>query len=271
MPPSLTWPNSSVLGVLGYVVLAQDYALADRDYAPALAVLGALLEEVRYLVEVRFHLGDEGDVRGAGDARAPGDPTGVPPHDLDHHDPLVALGRGPYLVYGVGGDGDGRVVAEGRVGGRKVVVYGLGAPDDLDAEVVVEPLGDPQSIVAANGDEGVDAVLFHVLDDLLGVALVLVGVGAGGVEDGAALFEDVADVVHGEGHRAVLFPLQKAAPTALDAQDLVAVVVDGLHGHGPDHTVQPRRVPAAREHPDPVHLGHLCLPLSGPFLESSVY
>jgi hypothetical protein len=104
-------------------------------------------------------------------------------------------------------DGDGGVVAEGGVGGREVVVDGLGAANDLYAKVVVEPLCNPQSIVAADGDEGVYAVLLHVIDDLLRVALVFVGVGAGGEEDGTALLQDVADVVRGEGLRAVLFSL----------------------------------------------------------------
>ena len=138
-----------------------------------------------------------------GETRAPGDPTGVTAHHLNDHDPLVALGRGAELVYGVGGDGDGRVVTERGIRGREVVVYGLGTADDLDAEVVVEPLCDAQSIVAADGDQRVYPELLHLLDDLLGVALVLVGVGPGGAEDGAALLKDVAHVLDAEVHKAV--------------------------------------------------------------------
>jgi hypothetical protein len=217
---------------------------------------GALLEEVGDLVHVRFDLGDEGDVRGAGHTRAPGDPTGVAAHDLDDHDPLVAPGRGPHSIYGLGSDGYGGVVAEGSVGGREVVIYGLGTADYPHAEVVVEPVSYPQSVVAADGDEGVYPELLHVLDDLLRVALVLVGVGAGGEEDGAALLQDVADVICSELPNAVGFGGEEPLPAALDARDLVAVVLDAPHSHGSDHAVRCRCVPATRENPNPIHIGH---------------
>src|SRR5215211_1495073 len=131
-----------LLGVLGHEVLAEGHALAHGDDAPLISSFGALLEEVGDGIEVRFHLGDQGDVRGGSEAGAPGDPTRVAAHDLDDDDPLVAPGGGSYPVYCLGGYRDGRVVAEGRVGRREVVVYGLGTPDDLHPEVVVEPLGD---------------------------------------------------------------------------------------------------------------------------------
>jgi hypothetical protein len=130
-------PELVALGVLGHVLLGEGHALGDGDEAPLLAVVGAFGEDVCYLVEVGLDLGDEGDVGGGGEAGAPGDPTGVPPHHLHDHYPLVALGGRPELVYGVRGDGDRRVEPERRIRRREVVVYGLRAPDDLHAEVVV--------------------------------------------------------------------------------------------------------------------------------------
>src|ERR671920_512031 len=147
------------LGSLGHEVLAESNALRDSYQAPLLAFLGAFFEDPGDLVQVRFDFRDERHVGGGGEACAPGDPTGVPPHHLDHDDPLVAPCRGPEPVYGVRGDGDGRVVAEGRVRRREVVVYGLGASHDLHPEVVVEPLGDAKRIVTAYGDEGVNSEL----------------------------------------------------------------------------------------------------------------
>src|SRR3712207_5994139 len=123
---------------LGHEVLAEGHALAHGDDAPFFASLGALLEEVGDGLEVGLDLGDQGHVRGGGDAGSPGDPARVPPHDLDDDDPLVALGRGPYAIYRLGSYRDGGVVTKRRVGCREVVVYGLGAPDDLHPEVVVE-------------------------------------------------------------------------------------------------------------------------------------
>ena len=69
--------------------------------------------------------------------------SGSPEREVPDPYPLVAPGGGPEAVYGLGGDRDGGVVAEGRVDRREVVVYGLGTAYDLHAEVLVEPLGDP--------------------------------------------------------------------------------------------------------------------------------
>src|SRR5918993_1885957 len=146
-----------LLAGLGHEVLAERYAFGDGDDAPAVALLGALLEEVGYGVEVRFHFRDQRHVRGGGDACAPRDPTGVAAHDLHDQYPLVALSRGPEAVYRLRRYRHGGIVPEGRVGRREVVVYGLGAAYDLRPEVFVQPLGYAQRVVAADGDEGVHA------------------------------------------------------------------------------------------------------------------
>src|SRR5215203_5533712 len=247
------------LGVLGHELLGEGHALAYGDEAPLLAPLGSLFEDVGDLVQVRLDLGNEGNVRRAREASPPGDPTSVTSHHLDDHDPLVAFGRGAELVYGVGGYGDGGVVAEGGVGRREVVVYGLGAAHDLYPEVVVESLGDPERVIAADGHEGVYAEILHLLDDLLGVALVLVGVGARGAEDGAALLQDVAHAVGAQGYHGIFLGLEERLPAALQAVYLVAVVVVASGGDGPDHTVQSRGVAASGQHSYPAYLRHWLL------------
>src|SRR5919202_101428 len=127
---------------------------------------------------------------------------------------------------------------------------------DLGHEGDVGRAGDAGGVVAADGDEGVYAELLHVVYNLLGIPLFLVGVGTGGVEDGATFFEDVADVLDAKLLDAVGFRIEQPTPSAPDAQNLVAVVLDTFHGHGPDHTVRCWRVSASREHPNPVYLGH---------------
>jgi hypothetical protein len=89
-----------------------------------------------------------------------------------------------------------------------------------------------------------------------GVALVFVRVGARGAEDGAALLQDVAHVVDAELHDGVGLRSKKALPATLDANDLVAVVLDTAHGDGPDHPVETGCIPAAGEHPDPLYFRH---------------
>ena len=79
------------------------------------------------------HLRDQHDVGAAGDARGDGDVAGVAAHHLQHHDPLVAGAGRVQAVERLGGDGDGRRVADRPLGIGDVVVDGLGNADEGQA------------------------------------------------------------------------------------------------------------------------------------------
>ena len=67
-----------------------------------------------HMLEPPAHLGDQHDVGAAGDAGGDGDVAGVAAHHLQHHDPLVAGAGRLQAVERLGGDGDGRRVADRR-------------------------------------------------------------------------------------------------------------------------------------------------------------
>src|SRR5215212_9777378 len=206
-PPNRTWPNSSFSAV--WVTKSSlNVTPSLTAMRPHFSPFSARSLKIRVISSRSGSTSGKRHVGGGGEACAPGDPTSVPSHHLDDNDPLVALCRRPELVYGVRGDGDGGIIAESRVRRRQVVVYCFGASHDLHPEVVVEPLGDAKRIVAAYCDEGIHAELLHLPDDLLGVAFVLIGVRARGAEDGAALLQDVAYVVHAERHDRILLGLK---------------------------------------------------------------
>ena len=95
--------------------------------------------------------------RAPGDARVSGDPARMTTHHLDHHHPVVALGRGVQAVDGVGGDLHRGVEAERGVGADDVVVDGLGHADDRQAEVLAaESTRNRQRTVAADDDQRVE-------------------------------------------------------------------------------------------------------------------
>ena len=85
------------------------------------------------------------------------DPAGVTAHDLDDEDAVVRLGRRVQPVDRLGRDVHGGVEAERVVGRREVVVDRLRYADDGDA-VVVQRGRDAERVLAADRDEGVDAV-----------------------------------------------------------------------------------------------------------------
>ena len=63
-------------------------------------------------VEVKGDLGDQNGVGSAGDTRIERNPSRVPAHDLDNHDPVVRFRRRMQAVDRVGGERDGGVEAE---------------------------------------------------------------------------------------------------------------------------------------------------------------
>src|SRR5262249_23714168 len=154
------------------------------------------------------------DVGAAGDAAVDGDPAGVAAHDFDHDNPVVSFGRGMDAVNGFRRDVDRRVETEGEIGAREVIVDRLGNADHLDAKLK-ELLRDRESVVAANGDEGITAMLLQSIDATLQAIGTLSGVRAGRTQDGAAARENAADGFEVDGHALVL---QQATPAFEEAE-----------------------------------------------------
>jgi hypothetical protein len=132
-------------------------------------------------------------------------PAGVAAHHLDDHHAVVAHGGGVDLVEAFAGGVHGGVEAEGALAAFQVVVDGLGHADAVDA-VFDQVRGAGHGAVAADADDGVELGGAHVIDHAVGdvhpfgLAVAFDGealrVGlVAGAQDGAALGEDVRDVI----------------------------------------------------------------------------
>ena len=140
----------------------------------------------------------------------------------------------------------------------QVAVDGLGAADDLDAGVIGSAVlsqngGVGVGVVAADDDQGVDAVLLAVLGDN-GELLLSLQLGAAGADDveaaGVAVLVDVGIVEDDE------VVVQQTAGTALETnQDVLGVgglqrVVQAAH-----HVVAAGSLTAGEDHADDLLLG----------------
>ena len=182
----------------------------------------------------------------AGEARVQRDPAGVAAHHLDDEHAVVRVGGGVEAVDRLGGDLDRGVEAEGEVGAAEVVVDGLRDADDLDAEVG-ELGGDAEGVLAADGDQRVDAVGLEVGLDLLDPAVDLERVGARRAQDRAAAGQDAANLVEPELARVVL---ERALPAVAEPDELVAVLADALADGSADHRIETGAVAATGQHSD---------------------
>ena len=85
----------------------------------------------------------------------------------------------------------------------------FGTPDHVDA-VLAQPARHAERVLAADGDQAVDAVRLERGGDPLGAPVLLEGVGARGAEDRAAAVQEPARVVEVErrGCRRAITPAQ---------------------------------------------------------------
>ena len=104
----------------------------------------------------------------------------------------------------------------------------LGTPITRQPQLAVQAAGHAQGVLAADGDQGVEAQVRHRLPALLRAALGLEEVGAGAAQDRAAAGQEGAHDVAVERLRVAL---QQAAPAAVQAHVLVAEP-PGAHAHG---------------------------------------
>ena len=209
------------------------------------------------MLEVPVDLGQEDDVAPAGNAGMEGDPSGMSPHHLEDHHPLMAGSGGVEPIEGVGGGRHGRIEAEGERRGAEIVVDRLRNADDGHA-CLVALLRDRQRAVTADAHQAADPQLLEGrrrrLEELRVDRHPVVlphqcreSAGVRGTEDRPPLGEDVGNERRIERHPSdrVDEPL---VPTE-EAEALVAETMGALH-HRTDDGVEARAIPASGEDAD---------------------
>ena len=146
----------------------------------------------------------------------------------------------------LGRDRHGSVEAERVVGTREVVVDRLRHPDDWEAVLAVEAGRDAKCVLASDRDERVEALGREMRADRLNATLNLVRVRPARAENRAAAGEEPRDLLAPErGEDAV----DETAPALSHCDHLVAVIERPLADR-PDHRIEPRAVPSARQDSD---------------------
>ena len=143
---------------------------------------------------------------------------------------------------------DGGVESDGDIGAAHIIVHRLGDADDRDP-LMAEVARRPQSVVAADGDDGIDGAAGERRFDAGDPIRLAQRVGPGRAQNGAALRQDPGDSVARERDHVVGHEPPPAVPHADDLQPLLP----GPPDHGPDGGIEARHIPTACEHRDPVH------------------
>ena len=224
-------------------------SLGDHDDAELLPPLVARPEVPDDLVDVERDLRYEDLV---GPARDPGhgrNPPGMPAHHLHHHDPVMRLRRRVEAIDRLGDDRDGSIEPEGVVGRSDVVIDGLRDTHHRDTHLR-EPVCDTEGIFAADRDQRIDTESSDVVQQSLHVLLVLEGVRPRRPEDRSPFREDPRHRVVGERFDV---PDDQTAPSVPYPDRVKTMSCSGPHDR-PDHRVQARTVPSARQYAYRRHL-----------------
>ena len=240
------------------------HAFGDHDNREILADLFAFGNVAANVLDGERNFRNQNDVRAAGDAGFERDPAAVASHDLDHHHAMMRGGGGVNFVERIGHGMQRSIESKRDLGGRKIVVDCLGHAYDLHS-LLEKLVGDFLRAVAADADDGVDAQLARIGDDLSGnVAHDLLAVlhffvvkriaAVGGAEDGSSARQNAADFLEREFER--FFRPDEAVEAIGDADDLPPVLQDGGFGGGADDGVEAGRVSASGGDTDTANVRH---------------
>ena len=213
----------------------------------------AVLDQATDLVDVEWDLWNEDHVGAAGDAGMQRDPAGVPPHHLDHQNPVMAFRRRVQAVDRLGRYLQRGVEAEGDIGGAEVVVDRLGHADHVHA-VPVELVGDAERVLATDRDQGVELECRERLAHTVHTAVALVRIRTRAAKDRPAARQDPARRLDVEIH---VRALEHAAPSVAKADELIAELVDPVAHHRSDDRIQAGTVTASGQYADLHPLGAL--------------
>jgi hypothetical protein len=126
-----------------------------------------LRDELAHAPDSERDFGNQNDVRPTRDASGRSDPPAIAPHHLDDHHTMVRGCRGVDLVDGIGHGVQRGVESERDFRGRQIIVDRLGHAHDLRA-LLKKLVADFLRPIAANRNDGIDAQLLRIGDDLVG-------------------------------------------------------------------------------------------------------
>ncbi len=182
--------------------------------------------------------------------------TGIAPHHLQHHDPIMAGGRGLQPVESLGRHGHRGIVANCDLGLGDIVVDRLGDRHQAEAALLRQLAQDVLTAVSADSDQRLDSEQTQAFDHLFrtvaeravrhrigeGVALVR------GAQDGARLTQErTVEHVQAELPRARR-PVHQAARPLFDTDHCPAMAFDRTMDDGAQRRVQAGAIAAAGEH-----------------------
>ena len=148
-------------------------AFGDEDDGVAAGIFAAVGDEqLGEMFDIEFIFGNDAAIGSAGQGGKHGGEAGVAAEDFDDHETLVRAGGGAEAVDHLNGARDASAEADAVVCAGDVVVHGLGNADDFEA-CFVEADAIAQRVVAADGDESVDAEPGKILEDFRGEIVFL--------------------------------------------------------------------------------------------------
>ena len=209
-----------------------------------------------------FSVGDfrnEDHVGPAAESAVQGDPSGVTSHHFDHHDTFVAACRGVQAVERIDHHFDGGVKAEGHVRGGQIIVDRLGHADHRHARFL-QLQGGAERSVPADTDQGAEPESLEGFArfgqdgfrDLRFFARADFGCKASAIDRSEDRSAHRHDAVHPVRIELAVAHRREEPLVAVGKPVSIPSLLVGGADHAADYRVEPRTIPAAGQHPDPL-------------------
>src|SRR5260370_25158595 len=181
------------------------------------------------MLDIKFGVGDDGAIGGASHCGKHGGEAGVAAEDFEDHEALVRAGGSTEAIDHLDGAGDAGAEADAVVGAGDIVVHGLGNADDFEA-LFVKANAIAERVVAADGDESIDAKPGEILEDFGSEVVLLSGEFVLEMR-GDAGFADAAGIGAGRVEKSAAGSAGAIDDVFVEKEEIVGIVVILLANH----------------------------------------
>ena len=247
------WASERIEPALGVrVIHGVEFEALGNDNERCALTIGDRLHPDADLLDAGLLLGDQNGVGSCGHAGMQGDPTDVTAHHLSHHAAAMRVACGAKPIHRICGDLGGRVETERVVGGREVVVDGLGHTHDFYASIG-QPLCGREGAFSADRDERVDAEALHILSHALGATVTFERICTRGAEDRSTLLADALDIFALEWDNVTL---DHSTPAVTEPDEFAVVDLRTLEHGAANDSIQAWAVAPTGEDSDLHEINH---------------
>ena len=214
-----------VLNVLADIYTAA-YALGYNNQGIAAAILVRLNQVLAYLIQIELTLRNQYNLGTAGNACQGSQPATAAAHNLYYSNAAVSRSSITELVDSIDNGVGSSIAADGVVSTPYIIINGTRQAYDRHTSLVAELGSTTETAVAADDNQTLNAVLFHVLISLHTALWSHETLAAGSTQEGTATLENIGNAARSKLLQVLV---QQATISIIDTEYLATFIQYGTN------------------------------------------